>query len=369
MPSPQSETISNIQVLRGIAALSVVYYHTDFRVFGIHIDLGGVALFFVISGFIMTYISRASTDGFLVKRLIRIVPLYWFATIFALVWFNFGFANPTYVYPLWAKWLVSDPIQIVNWFAAQASTLQTPAHAWALVRSLLFLPSAEPPILGVGWTLNLEMFFYLLFSAALAISRQWAPAICVAFLGSLIIATQTAACGPICGAYGHGYIAFFILGIGCYYAWRWMEPIAIRNAASTAILCWLVFAVWLAGQFVPSSRATIVIGGHVVPTAVVLAALLLHSIGRRAANRPMLALGAASYSIYLMHTIVLDTFRAAGTSISWLATNDLVGMILSITASVVVSFGVYSWFEVPILRLLRRLSPGRPIIPQGVPAE
>jgi len=57
----RTEKISNLQVLRGSAALAVVVYHTAYvlPLFG-HTDFSGVAFFFAISGFIMTYITRHS---------------------------------------------------------------------------------------------------------------------------------------------------------------------------------------------------------------------------------------------------------------------------------------------------------------------
>jgi hypothetical protein len=92
--------ITNLQLLRGLAALGVVVYHTNIRINGVHSDLMGVSIFFVISGFIMVHITRDNADDFLAKRLIRIVPLYWILTIASLLWFGLGFANPPYVYPL-----------------------------------------------------------------------------------------------------------------------------------------------------------------------------------------------------------------------------------------------------------------------------
>ena len=72
----------NLQLLRGFAALGVVFYHTDFRLAGDwHTDFSGVAIFFVISGFIMCFITRDDADGFLAKRFIRIVPTEFFLDI------------------------------------------------------------------------------------------------------------------------------------------------------------------------------------------------------------------------------------------------------------------------------------------------
>ena len=70
-----------MQLLRGIAALGVVFYHTDFRLAGgYHTDFFGVTTFFIISGFIMCYITHADAAHFLERRIIRIVPLYWLLT-------------------------------------------------------------------------------------------------------------------------------------------------------------------------------------------------------------------------------------------------------------------------------------------------
>ena len=119
----------------------------------------GVYIFFVISGFIMVHISwddfgrRGAAPNFLRRRIIRIVPLYWLATIAALVFHRVSATHG--------------------------------AHAgWSeLVRSLLFIPYRDEdvgwaPILRQGWTLNYEMMFYAIFTVALSFRRQIAlPAI------------------------------------------------------------------------------------------------------------------------------------------------------------------------------------------------
>jgi peptidoglycan/LPS O-acetylase OafA/YrhL len=110
----------------------------------------GVDLFFVISGFVMVYSSMnliGDRKGWLVfsqRRVIRIVPMYWLATTIKLV-----------LMVLAGEFVLH----------ARFSSLDT-------VMSYLFLPTRNSdgnlfPLLGVGWTLNFEMLFYLLFAAAL----------------------------------------------------------------------------------------------------------------------------------------------------------------------------------------------------------
>ena len=69
--------IESIQVFRFFAAFSVMLVHMPIFEFG-H---WGVDIFFVISGFIMMYITEKNNNYFLIKRFIRIIPLYWILTL------------------------------------------------------------------------------------------------------------------------------------------------------------------------------------------------------------------------------------------------------------------------------------------------
>src|SRR4051794_18164497 len=87
--------IHSIQYLRGIAAIMVVIYHLQIQLQRMHYNgtfpdwlSSGVDIFFVISGFIMwstTIDHNMSVYEFIVRRLIRIVPLYWTVTTFFVI--------------------------------------------------------------------------------------------------------------------------------------------------------------------------------------------------------------------------------------------------------------------------------------------
>lgn len=159
-PAKIRAEFSTIQALRAIAALMVVYYHCLIRwaeLNGVpenHIHpngSAGVDVFFVISGFVMVVSSQrlvGRDDGwrvFLWRRLIRIAPMYWLMTSVRLAWALHS-----------AHGEASDGPGIVN-----------------IVCSYLFLPSFDlhgqlRPVLAVGWTLEFEMLFYLVFALALA---------------------------------------------------------------------------------------------------------------------------------------------------------------------------------------------------------
>lgn len=184
----------SIQALRGTAALFVVLEHIRF----LNCGAFGVDIFFCISGFMMMLSTHKDTTHFLIRRLIRVVPLYYIMTLgtFALL----------LVFP--------------DMFA------QTKADPVFLVKSLLFIPfdigdGALQPLMRIGWTLNCEVFFYLLFFIALHISHKYRGLIC----SGLILAPVAAAWitgtnfAPL-SFYGNPVMLEFILGILIYYAAR-----------------------------------------------------------------------------------------------------------------------------------------------------
>ncbi|WEZ83819.1 acyltransferase [Rhizobium sp. 32-5/1] len=147
MERKQGTTIDSIQYLRAIAAWLVVAYHLSASLesqlgweHSFAIGAIGVDIFFVISGYIMAMIAsrtvRFSATEFLLRRFVRIAPLYWMVTIiFCLLCFLVPAA-------------VNNPDVTLS----------------RLVSSLLFIPDVmtgtPSPILIIGWTLNYEFFFY-----------------------------------------------------------------------------------------------------------------------------------------------------------------------------------------------------------------
>jgi len=167
--SAKQEQFHSIQLLRGLAAAMVVFHHSitvDKWLYnplqGLDSPQAGVDIFFVISGFIM--LSSASRDdwkNFIIKRMIRIIPLYWLA--------NAILAAITYVRRGFSSGDIPD-----------------------IFLSILFIPHFSPvdpyyiwPFLTPGWSLNFEMFFYIVFAAALFFRNPWMTASC---LGALVLA-------------------------------------------------------------------------------------------------------------------------------------------------------------------------------------
>ena len=147
--------IESIQVLRFFAAFSVMMVHLPIFEFGIW----GVDIFFIISGFIMMYVTENNEKFFLIKRIFRIVPLYWILTLGVFILAIF----------------VPD---ILN---------NTTANIEHLFKSLFFIPfdkngTGHFPILFLGWTLNFEVIFYFLFALSLVFFQKNKMIACSIFI-------------------------------------------------------------------------------------------------------------------------------------------------------------------------------------------
>jgi peptidoglycan/LPS O-acetylase OafA/YrhL len=150
MRAMESRALQSIQLARGLAAIMVAVFHARLVLddvagrdylgwLSLPFGYAGVDLFFVISGFIIAYV----TDGrefrlseFYLRRAIRILPIYWIFTV--LTWMGLVFVG------------------------------NADFTAWRIFASFAVLPQQVAPIAGVGWSLELEAIFYIVFGATVA---------------------------------------------------------------------------------------------------------------------------------------------------------------------------------------------------------
>ncbi|VVM66363.1 acyltransferase family protein [Pseudomonas fluorescens] len=277
----------SVQALRALAAWTVVCHHFmqiffDFKARGpigqLFIDKGavGVDIFFVISGlviFLSTENKPLPPARFLLYRLFRIVPAYWLYTLLMAV--LVVFAQPLL------------PGQTVDW--------------GYLSFSLLFFPLENPwgsviyPPVDVGWTLNYEILFYVLFAWALLFRLQVRLLVVAALL--FAVSQAWTGFGWISEFYRSDIVYEFLLGIGIGMLYRrgWIGPgfwlpLTAIGAALLAIYHWA-----------PAPRLL----NWGVPSAVlVMACISLERYVER--SRVLKLLGDCSYSVYLMHVLVLS---------------------------------------------------------------
>jgi exopolysaccharide production protein ExoZ len=294
--------------------------------------MGAVAIFMALSGFLMTYITRADADAFMLKRLVRIVPLYWALTVFYAFYFCFGLNDINVVFPQF----VANPAGFLasNWHGVVAS-----GELGRVLASMFFV--RQFPIIGTGWTLNIEIFLYLVFSAALFISRTGAP-----FIAGIILVLCSMICMALPGlAIYSANIMYFAYGIGAYFVWAYAPKIKSKNIA---VIC-LIFCA-LAFLTAPYFRAEI----QILPVGVLLCALALHSLDFRVSWPPVVLLGDASYALYLIHELIMETIRPLGPKYPLLDfKNHISGVVILLVISQIVAVAVHLWIERPLIKLAR----------------
>ncbi|RQR60919.1 acyltransferase [Burkholderia sp. Bp9125] len=333
---------ASIQVLRALAALGVVAFHTEgnvgtygwasriFTHFSRYGELG-IDVFFVISGFVIALVSYGEPRGFqaarkfMASRISRIVPLYWvltalFVALLALVPAAFGHAR---------------------------------LNLWHVVTSFLFLPSINwagiiAPVINVGWTLNYEAWFYVVFAAAMCITRR--PLIAVAaFLGFTSLLRLTHGSGVPFLVYTDPIVLEFVAGccIGTYYA----RGKQISLVAALAVLLGVLVLRRLYAPTLTDDNRFIVFG---LPAfAIVFVALALDA--RIRWSKFLGKLGDASYSLYLTHVfsvpVALKVIQIADRQHR--LPGDLV-CLLVVVGSIVAAFACYRLLERPMTRAVGR---------------
>jgi exopolysaccharide production protein ExoZ len=322
--------ISSIQFLRSVAVISVLLLHVTQILRGsvypetFLLDGSfGVDIFFVISGFIISYSAETCSGPiqFMGRRAIRVAPTYWLLTILL---FSIAYYAP-------------DMLR------------STKGDFYNLLKSLLFIPYVKEsgsvqPILFVGWTLNYEMFFYALFALSMGLTRRPAVLVTCAFVAMAIVG-YTIHPEPVAAAfYTSGIVLEFAAGIWIFkiYQARDFRPFAGASAfvplgigALVAQMAWPI----------PFPREV----SFGIPAAVTVFGSLSWRMPEKGLASIAVILGDASYSLYLTHPYVLN---AVGKLVNRLFGQGLaqavVAAILMIASAICFSLLFYRYCERPL---------------------
>jgi peptidoglycan/LPS O-acetylase OafA/YrhL len=323
-----------IDALRGLASLSVVLFHlhagSGAAVFSATLPQFiqtilkhgylGVQVFFVLSGFVIAYSLRnviidfAYFRNFVLRRLIRLSPPYWAAI--ALVIFLRYVSN----------FILADRV------AALPSWQQLVAHIFYL-QDLLGLGNMS----AVFWTLCIEIQFYLIFCALLAVAqrlqfirnffKQSESSTILLTFGSASLLAAAWPVGVVSKTLGTALflpnLYMFLLGA---FIWWTLEK-------KMPFFC---FTFYLLIIF-----AGAVINGEIAPLFAVLITVLIYIVGKKGRLRHwfnlgwLQYLGQISYSLYLTHTTVSLPILNLGYRIT---KNSVIGSFLWFLIALIVSF-------------------------------
>jgi exopolysaccharide production protein ExoZ len=361
MNEPRSDrTFYGIQALRAIAASMVVLVHC---IYLWHARIlheshpqywmnggAGVDVFFAISGFVMTislptisqFKNRAGV--FLWRRITRIVPLYWLATT----------------------------LKVVVVLAVPAAVLH-PGIRWSnVLGSYLFIPTANPdgqilPVIVPGWTLNYEMFFYLLFSGSLLV--RFSPMrLIIPALG--ILAVFSLSCpidGPPFLTLISPLLFEFLFGILIARAVMTKRMPGTWSSVTLAIVGWVAILTLFPHL---SQESAGVQKWRFAFWGLPAAAIVLGTVGIErilAAKLPkwVFEAGNASYAVYLGQTFVLPV---VGIIVNRLPIGQAPALalivVMGMSLTLLVGDLIHRWIELPTLRWLKRVTvPGVNTLP------
>lgn len=335
--------LTYIDSLRGIAALLVVLMHNiqpiatgsvRTLIYDI-VDPGkvGVVVFFAISGFVIPFSfskGPAPLRRFAISRLFRLYPAYWLSMVGYLVL-----------------------------LAAAGATLPSLTTILANV-TMIQAALGQPNVLGVYWTLFIEVLFYILCAAAFAVGLLRAPRF------------------TLCAS-----LAWLTVAIVFALARHFLErkiPVAIP--LSLSIMFWGTlwreavvnhsemhrrYAVWMLGVYVVVIPIVSLLAydidlgleenwvRYLISYLAALAIFVTLTTAIRISGRFPVLLGAISYSLYLFHVHARDAVELAF-AFAGLHPAPLIVVPLSILTALLLAWVIFRLVERPMNTMGHRLA-------------
>ena len=350
-PQPVHKTLNHVQALRGIAALLVMLAHLydaelkyspdqflgGWTIYG----NAGVDLFFLISGFIMVYVTSKRDRGFkpalefLVSRAGRIYPLYWIVTLAVLV---VAFIRPSMVFS-------SREIDPVLW------------------KSFLLVPDLTPPLLLVGWTLIFEMYFYLVFSCLMFFKRTWVMPGLIVWVMVICLGRYLGlhAAAPVAEVLFNPFVFEFFAGTSVAYLLQIKPAIITRllNPKNSFLIGALIACLWGAVIWALSEFPTTIalrVSVFTLPAALTILYAASRDLSNLSIWKPLIILGNWSYALYLTHILsvavigrIWKKFMVQG------PIDNVVALIAMTTFSIGVAGLTFMLIERPIMTWVQKL--------------
>ena len=316
-----------IDGLRGVAATLVMLFHLVGRTSAgrfTHRGYLGVAIFYVLSGFVITSMLGPRRMGlrflgqFALRRMVRLDIPYWVNIVLVL---------------LMMRWAAG--------FGAAQQSISAPQ----IVAHLFYLQDllGYPPISSVYWTLCFEIQFYLALALLLwaaqtaGLKRRYFLVLFVILLGVSVLASMSLI--PTPRGFMFSYWWAFALGGLCYWTLAEPTPIGYLAVAGGLIVCSFIgaHADW---------RMT-----ALITTGLILLAGRRQAMGRWLADPVSQFFGRISYSLYLCHPL----FGWSAQSLALRYLNPWAALTVGITVSILSAWLTYRYVERPSVNLSHRV--------------
>ncbi|EPV8686693.1 acyltransferase family protein [Pseudomonas aeruginosa] len=345
---------AHIDSLRGVAAILVLWMHSagNFLMYSQptfqnmafdlaqQLDFGrmGVVLFFAISGFVIPSSLRGdlfqSSKRFLVKRALRLYPLYW----------------------------ASIPIGVITWWYIWGKVIDVKAVLWnfTMIQGMFDYKS----VMGLYWTLQVELIFYtcciVLFWCGVLHSSSILALLVVVFSAPLLMSMGASLVGINAGVSLNPETSMLLLHLGVM-LWgalfrQWHDGVLNNSIARLIMYGYALF--WALGSMVAvynyiSGQAGMELLRFWLPYTIAVIGFFICASTVRVRYKPLVWLGTVSYSIYLMHMPVVH-------SLLWLVRYSEITLIkgwplgaymaLIAAITILVAFITYRLIEQPAMR-------------------
>jgi peptidoglycan/LPS O-acetylase OafA/YrhL len=321
--------------LRALCILFTVVNHVEGHPWYLNGSVG-VDVFFALSGFLITNLLLADADSqgrpclkcFYVRRLFRIVPLYYL--VFAL------YVGAAYT---------------LHAIGQGGDVFPQMQRAWPSV--LAFMSEYRPPeagtFFGHAWTLGIEEKYYLLwpllFLGLLGLRRRLQIMLLAASLCAEIVLL------PTLEMRGYGGLT-----IGSLVAIVAHDPSSFTKKAlgSPAVYVVAMLAAYAVVLATGGGRANILLS---VTSALMIASVVRQQgmVSRILSWQPLAAVGKLTYGIYLIHVLIANAVAAALRALH-VETSWVLALVLTYGLSVAAAAALKIVVEDPMIAVGRRLS-------------
>lgn len=324
--------IYSIQFLRGLAAIMVIMAHIQHKGYQFNIDSlrwfniggGGVDIFFIISGFIMCYVThnkRISFPSFLMDRIKRIMPTYWILSLVAL-----------------GGYLIAP--SLINSSGGETSILA----------SFTLIPNGGKYLIQNGWTLSYEFLYYIIFAFFIAATENRNAR----YVGINLFITLLVFIGVLIKPESPFYLFItnniifeFALGIICF--------VFIKNIKTNKATSCIIIMISLSFLVVENTTA-LKPGPRAMHYGIPMMLLFIGIVGledlisrkKTILTKAVETLGNISYSLYLIHPFALVITAKALKSLQ--IKNGLLFTSAMLLTSIVAGLLFYLLVERPITK-------------------
>jgi exopolysaccharide production protein ExoZ len=350
--APTIRQIDGLQLLRAVAVLLVIWCHAGqvLEESGSYplpsLNVFGIDIFFVISGFILSLVvlrerrqpGLQPMADFIKRRLLRIYPIYWVVALLML-----------------ARLALSHNLFQSNYIPA-----------------FLLLPSLHYPsdryIMGYSWTLDFEMFFYIVLGLTLLKTIKWAvPFLIALFSISVALGAIVDIRHPVLILASNPMLLEFVFGaaLALLYARIGQRRIAGIVLTTIGVVASILLQIHNPPSVASGLQMVMLDDGVFLRVAtwgvcalVIVSGVVFWSPSMESAfGKAWVLLGNASYSTYIVSALCLELtdrlfFKFVPPPIfpTGLRVVFEISLLLS---TLLIGFGCYVFVEKPLLRFLQ----------------